>query len=163
MAVGLAPGEPAAQLVGLQGVAGVAGEVRDRGELGGVIGSDWNGKRIVLNVLAMSGLRGLPTMPQSRTAAHGEATCLKRETSPIRSTFASLATRVQPSAEVGFPVLAHDVGADPSPVRDQDASSPRPLADLPGVVSNARCDSGTSGVPAFGRHSTRIGDVGANT
>jgi hypothetical protein len=58
--VRLAPGEPPAQLVGVQmvGVAGVPGQVRDRGELGGEWCWTWHAPG------------DLASMPQRRIAAH---------------------------------------------------------------------------------------------
>lgn len=72
--VGLAPGEPAAQLIAVEGVS--VPEYRARYERAaswaGDIASDWNGRSMVLG-MTTSG--GLATMSKPRTAAHGETTC----------------------------------------------------------------------------------------
>ena len=56
--VALAPGEPAPQLVGVQvvGVPGVAGQERDRRQLGRRSSFGWNGRRVVCDMEPLNGL-----------------------------------------------------------------------------------------------------------
>jgi hypothetical protein len=72
--IGLAPGEPAAKLVGVEGVRvpGIPGQLRDRRELCRCHRAGLEREGASCFVMAASG--DLETMPRQRTAVHGEAT-----------------------------------------------------------------------------------------